>query len=122
MTAEGQSFTIYEGEDKTVNISVTDSDGGSPVNLGSPTSVTWQVKYSASTSTAALIEKTYADGEISIANDAGTNDQLQIALDAADSQGLEGAQYYHECRVVDGSADNHVVTSGYMTVKHSATG
>jgi hypothetical protein len=80
------------------------------------------VKSSASTTDAALIEKTYAAGTITVGNGNGTNDKLSIDLDAADSQGLEGESYYHECRVVDGASANHVVTSGTLSVNHSATG
>jgi len=121
MTAQGQDITVYEGEDKTIDIYVTDSAGGSTVNLGTPTSVTWTVKASASTTESDLISKTLAAGEISVGDGNGTNDKLSIALDSADTQGLEGSTYYHECRVVDGSSDNHVVTVGKITVNHSAT-
>ena len=122
MTAESQNFTIYEGEDKTVDIYVTESSGGSTVNIGTPTSITWSVKASAATAASALIEKTYAGGQIAVGNGNGTNDKLSITLDAADSQGLEGETYYHECRVVDAASDNHVVTTGAMSVRNSATG
>ena len=122
MTAESQDFTVYEGEDKTIEISVLTESGGSPVNLGTPTSVVWNVKYSSSSTEDALITKTYADAEITVTDGDATNDKLQIDLVAADTQGMEGKAYYHEARVVDGDADNHVISSGTITVKHSSTG
>jgi hypothetical protein len=119
MTAELQNFAIYEGESKTINFDVTDSEGGSPVNLTGPTSIDWVVKTSATVSTAA-ISKSLSGGEIALANNAGTNDQIQVTLDTGDSQGMEGSQYYHECKVVDANSKNIIVASGYMSVKHSA--
>ena len=121
MTTTAQDITVYEGEDKNITISVTDTAGGSAVNMTAATSITWRVTTKKNVDTA-TIEKTLAAGGITLANDAGTNDQIVIALASADTQGLEGDKYYHECRMVDSAGKNHVVAIGYFDVKYSVTG
>lgn len=121
MTTENQHISVYEGEDKTIKISVTDTSGGSAVDLSGASEITWSVT-SGATSGTAIITKTKTGGEITLANDAGTSDQIVIALDAADTQGQEGNSLYHECRVLDAASKSHVVAVGGFSVRHSATG
>jgi hypothetical protein len=119
MTTTAQDITVYEGEDKTILISVTDTSGGSAVNLTGATT-TWVVTTGASSNTA-IISKTSTDAEITYDNDAGTNDRINIALASADTQGQEGNVLYHECKVVDSGSDTHIVATGKFTVRHAST-
>ena len=121
MTTTGQTITVYEGEDKTIAISVTDTTGGTAVNYAGATAITWRVTTDAESETA-IIEKTLADAEISLADDEGTNDQIVIVLDAADTTSIGPETYYHECRVVDSSGDSQVVAVGDFVLKASSSG
>ncbi len=120
MTQSTQNITVREGEDKVIQISVkTQRVGGTAVNLTGST-ITWVVTIGPESS-AALISKTSTAGEITLDNDIGTNDRINIALDSADTQGLEGRDLYHECRVVDVAGDNSIVAVGSFKARHSAT-
>lgn len=118
MTVKAQDITVYEGEDKTIKISVTDTEGGSPVDLTGATSITWLVTASY-LSVLKLIEKQLSNGII-LENDAGSNDRIVIPLDSADTVGMGGKTYYHECRIVDVSAKSHVVAVGDISVISSS--
>jgi len=124
MTAH-QNFTIYEGESKTIRIAVTDTEDGDPTPLTGATAITWRVSTGPDSETA-IIEKTLADGEISledsVADDGVDDDRIDIVLDAGDTTGKGGNSYYHECRVVDAASLPYVVASGRMKVMQSNTG
>ena len=119
MTSTGQNKTVWEGEDKNIQFTVrTQRVGGAPVDLTGST-VTWVVT-TGPTSNTAIISKTSAAGEITFDDDGGTNNRVNIALDAVDTQGLEGRQLYHECRVVDLAGDISIVATGNFTIKNSS--
>ncbi len=121
MTTTGQNITVWEGEDKNIQITVrTRRVGGAPVNLTGST-VTWVVTTGADSNTA-IISKTSTAGEITFDDDGGTNNRANIALLAADTQTLEGRTLYHECRVEDVAGDDAVVATGIFRIKNSSTG
>lgn len=113
MTTTGQHITIWQGEDKTITVSLTNAAGEA---YGSTAGLTfyWWVSVD-QLSTDYEIQKYSTSG---ITN--GTS-QITIALDKADTSGMAAGVYYHECRVIDGSSDEDVVFSGGFTVKGSPT-
>ncbi len=121
MTTTGQNVTVWEGEDKNIQITVrTRRVGGAPVTLTGST-VLWVVTTDAESNTA-IISKTSTAGEITFDNDGGVANRANIALLAADTQGLEGRELYHEMRVTDVAGDDAVVATGDFRIKNSSTG
>jgi hypothetical protein len=113
MTTTGQNFTMWQGEDKTITVSLTNSSG-SPYGDTDGLVFTWKVATSESATTA-LITKATGSG---ITN--GTS-QITIAIDEADTDDMAPGTYYHELRVVDTSSDHDVVLCGGLTLKDSIT-
>jgi len=112
MTAIAQNFTVWQTTDKTVTVTLTNSDGD-PYGSTSGLTFTWEV-FSNDASTTALITKVSASG---ITN--GTS-EITIAIADTDTSSLSPGPYYHECRVVDGSSDADVVFIGTMSLQVSA--
>lgn len=111
MTSENQNFEMYEGEDKTLTITVVDV-AGAAVNLTDAT-IKWQVKRNVD-DTSPLIEKTTAGG-ITITDAEGG--VFTIALADTDTANLGGEGYHHEAEVTDVSGNISTVTRGVMTIK-----
>lgn len=113
MTTTDRHLTIWQGENKTITVSLTDADGN---DYGSTSGLTFYYWVSSDkNATDYEIEKYTGSG---ITN--GTS-QITIALDKADTSGLSPGSYYHECRVIDGSSNEDVVFTGGFIVKPSPT-
>lgn len=112
MGETGQNFDLWQGEDETIQIPIT--DGELPVNL-TGASVTWVLT---SGNTVVLTKTT--DAGITLDSLDGTNDMIVISLDKADTTGLGAGYYAHECRVVSGG-DEQVVCSGTVRLRRSST-
>jgi hypothetical protein len=112
-TQYNQNFTMKQGEDKTITVALT-SDGTTPYGSTAGLTFTWKV-FTDENATSALITKTTSSG---ITN--GTS-QITIAVAKADTSGQSPANYFHECRVVDGSSKEEVVFSGGLNLLASPT-
>lgn len=111
MTTTGQNFTMWQGEDKSITVTLTDADGGAIDTAG--LTFTWSMAEDASET--ALLTKSTGSG---ITNGSSA---ITIALDEADTDDVAAGTYYHECRVVDGSSQHDVVFTGGLTLKESLT-
>ena len=121
MTAKSQNISVYENTATTIEITVTDSKTGDPAPMTGATAILWRVSTGPDSETS-IIEKTLAAGEISLGNEDGTDDRIDIDLDATDTDDLGGNVYYHECRVTDASAEPFVVSAGRFEIERSNTG
>lgn len=130
MTARRQDITIKQGESKTINIPVVDTDA-TPIEEGPPpvfppkdlsgNSVLWGVWLEADDpiSAAVLSKTTPIITIIQIDGGGAVLDGISIPLLPADTQALSGT-YHHEARVTAGSTEQ-VVTAGSFNVEESPT-
>jgi hypothetical protein len=117
MTKKNQDLEMMQGTAKIITAPVTDSITGQPLNMTGAT-----IYYGVFTSKgagSAVIEKSVGDGVVLVSED-GTNDAVQITLDAADTNDLLPGRYYHECRVTL-SGKPEVVFEGRIRLKKSKT-
>jgi hypothetical protein len=117
MTKKNQDLEMMQGTAKIVTVPVTNSLTGMPLTMTGAT-----IYYGVFTSKgvgAAVIEKSVGDGIVLVSED-GTNDAVQITLDAADTNDLLPGRYYHECRVTL-SGKPEVVFEGRIRLKKSKT-
>lgn len=106
-----QDVTVYQGEDESIQFTITDS-AGAAVDLTGAT-VTWACNKDGPGSAAALT-KTDSAG-ITIATSV-----LTVSLSDTDTSGLAAGGYYHEIRAVL-SGSGQVMATGTMTVLESGT-
>jgi hypothetical protein len=108
MTYTGQNIEIYQGDTRTLTVTVYDLDG----NIAPITGATLKwVVYKLSTS-AIYISKITGDG---ITITGGPNGLFEIALLNADTLNLLG-NYNHECELVDESNNVSTIFTGYFKV------
>jgi len=108
MTYTGQNIEIYQGDTRTLTVTVYDLDGNITSIAGS--TLKWVV-YKLSTS-AIHISKTTGDG-ITITD--GPNGLFEIALLKVDTLNLLG-NYNHECELVDESGNISTIFTGYFKI------
>ena len=113
MALTGQNIEIYQGKDKIINVTITDSNGAA-FNIASCTFT--YVVYKP-TSGVIFITKTSASG-ISVIDE--TNGIIEITLLQADTQSLLGT-YNHECEITTASSEEDVIFTGYFKVFGSKT-
>lgn len=111
MTNTNQDFSIREGEDAVVAITITD-ENGTPIDLTNYT-LKWQAARSRKQVTP-LIEKTDDTGGGLVVTDA-LNGELDLVLDSIDTEGIVGS-LYHEMAILDVDDKLKVVLTGIMTV------
>lgn len=105
-------FTIYQGDSRSMNISVVDP-ASNVVNITGST-IKWVLIYNGST----LLQKTNVPSNgITITN--GSSGQCTIAISASDTQNLNAGSYTHEARLIDSSGNSSVIFTGTLTVKTS---
>lgn len=112
MTETGQKFTMWSGDTKVLEVTITDASGNA-VNL---TGATISYVLQRSVGSTVTISKTTDDG-ISITDASGG--VFQITLDASDTASLSGS-YYHECQITDTSGNVSTVFTGTVTMKDDA--
>ena len=112
MTDVAQDFEIVSGNDRSVNITVTDDDGNA-VDLTGAT-ITWKAATSPEASSALITKTNDSTNGISVSTP--SNGVLTINLDPADTQSLDGV-YYHETLVTDSSGNKSTVAIGHMKVR-----
>jgi hypothetical protein len=117
MTKLNQDFTMWQGEDTVLRLPIKDAAGAATTLTGA--TITWRALASLGAA-AVAIEKTTAEG-ITIVDIDDTDDGVEIAINKADTATLAVGNYYHECRVVDGTPDEQVVFVGKLYLKRSRT-
>jgi len=95
-------FTVFEGDDQNLNVTVLD-DSGNVVNISSASTIDW--KMSTNESTSPSISKSLGGG-ITITD--GPNGVFQIALSGSDTDGLASGTYYQASRITLASNLSHV--------------
>jgi hypothetical protein len=101
MTETAQNFELYAGEDKTIEVTVSDV-----VDLSGST-ITY--KMATTKGGASVVIKTSATDITSTLN------VISIPLPASDTASLSG-RYYYQITVVDTDSDSNVVTDGTIYV------
>ena len=101
-------FRMYQGDSKTLSITVKDKDGDVVVITGA--TIKWQA--SRSYGKTADISKTTSSG-ISITD--GPNGVFEVTLDASDTESLEG-EYYHEAEITFSDSTISTVLAGRMNI------
>ena len=96
-------FNLFAGDDNTINITVTD-DAGDVVDISTVTAITWKLCAS-ERSTTTIISKTLGSGISLIGG--RTGGIFQVAIDSADSTGLDGT-YYQASSITLGGDLTHV--------------
>lgn len=112
MTIKGQNLEMYQGDNKTIIITVYNEDGG--VATISGYSAVW-CAYRQTPFTIA-IQKSTLDG-ITIV-DPG---QIHIALEQEDTENLDPTVYGHQCEIEDALGNHSTVTTGYLSLIRSIT-
>ena len=107
MTETGQNFELTVGDDAGLTLTVI---GEAPA-IGI-TEARWGVAQEIGGTP--LFTKTLTGGQIAAA-DSGANTVLSITIDAADTAGLAGGQYHHECEITVGGK-TFTVTRGRLTL------
>ena len=95
-------FTIFEGDDQNLNVTVLD-DAGAVVDITSASALDWKMAVNELTSP--VISKTLGAG-ITVTN--GPAGIFQVALAGTDTDGLAGGTYYQASRVTLSANLTHV--------------
>jgi len=114
MTTINQNFSLYAGDSKNINITVTD-DNGVPVNL-SDCKIIWGVKRNARASRYAVVKTSLDDIIITDTQ----NGKATIRIMPNDTFGLSG-DFYHEAEFTDAMGNVTTLFLGTMTVQVSGT-
>jgi hypothetical protein len=112
MTYTGQNIQIFQGDTRTLTVTVYDRNDD-VTSIAGATGIKWVV-YKRTTGTIYL-EKSLGSG-ITITD--GPNGLFEIALANADTINLLG-KYNHECEFVDASNNVSTLFTGYFTVTAS---
>lgn len=108
MALVGQNFTMYRGETKQINMSITDASGN-PADLTSG-SLTWIMSYNSNSDI--LITKILNSGITLIS---GTGGLFRINFASGDTVLYQG-DYYHQTEFVTAGEDRTILAIGYMTI------
>lgn len=117
MTEIDQDFTIYSGNDATLEIAITDSDNNDlPLSLSQAT-IVW-VLYDDNTGIV-LVTKTSADNtQIAVTNVSGG--LIEVYLKEADTENLVPTIFYgHQVSVTDTNGYESTVLEGKVIVERS---
>jgi len=115
---EGQGFTIWAGESKTVTVTVTDADTGSGVNLVS-SCVAWKL--------CTLVQGTYS-GSTLLTKDSDWTGACGITISGCtfsfplthgDTDALKGT-YYQEAEIKDAAGSSYKPMRGYVAINQGA--
>lgn len=118
MADANQNITLFAGTTLTVEITITDTDTGLPLNLTGFT-IEWGASRLSSTPSSTntpLIEKCTSDGTIIITDAA--NGIFEFTLNPADTVNLYGL-YTHQVRITDVGGAVTITTTGTLTVTSS---
>ncbi len=116
MTATGQNFEMYQGDDKQIIITAKDTSGNI-IDLTGYDAV-WVV-YDQTVENVVLMKSTQPTEGITIPTPA--NGEIVIELVGDDTSGLLPKLYGHQCEIQDVSGHHSTVTVGFMKVLKSIT-
>ena len=114
MTITGQNFEVYQGDNKTVIVTVRNQDG-SLTNLTGYNAVWCAYRQTPDT---IVILKTTTSG-ITIPDP--LSGELHIDLGQTDTAALTTSNYGHQCEIEDSFGNHATVMAGYMRVLKSIT-
>lgn len=114
MATTGQNFELHQGDYKQIIITVLD-ENGEPLDLTGYSAI-WCMHVQ--TLNDIVITKTTSDG-ITISNP--TSGELEIELEAVDTESLSARVYGHQCEIEDILGRHATVTTGYVKLHKSVT-
>jgi hypothetical protein len=114
VTRRNQNAELWEGEYKTLAVSVVDASSVA-VNLTGAT-ITWKLTTQQGGGTT-LLTKTIGSGITVVSAAGGT---LTITFAAVDTVDLGGLTYYHELEITDASSHPEIGFIGTVTINKSA--
>jgi hypothetical protein len=108
------SFTLFAGNARKLIVSVVNDDTGEPEDL-TDVELFWQASRgtTAKFSSVPVLTKTIGNG-ITVID--AINGELEIMLDADDTENLNGT-YYHELLLIDVTGDQQNLLADTFTVK-----
>lgn len=112
-TLTDQDFSMYEGDDFILQVTVKDVNGV-VVNLTGLVAARWWFAHGLGQ--AALLQKALGSG-ITVVG--AVNGRIDVTLVPADTAGLGGATYRHELEITDVANTVHTVVVGDMTVNQT---
>lgn len=106
-----QNFNMYAGESKTIPVTATNTEDGTPIALDGVSSIKWGMRkiHGASND----VDKDSASG-ITVTD--AINGKFTINLDANDTRTLSG-DFIHEARVVDSLGKESLVMKGIINIE-----
>jgi len=113
--AAPQNGTIYSGEDVTITVSLTDSDG-TALDAAAVNAIS-EYQYIIATdphASSTLVSKTIGAG-VTLSNTAIT---ATIVIDDTDTDDLEGI-YYHEAKATDSSGNETTSFAGALVIQRN---
>jgi len=105
-----QDFELVSGNDKTLNFTTLDKDG-KVVDLTGAILI-WAMSRTAANKTRLI---TYTSPTNVVITDAAKG-LFSVSIQAADTEGLSGADYYHEVRLVNAGGLKITLVIGTMTL------
>lgn len=117
MTSTGQDFTIYQGTDKNVDITIQDENGAA-VDLTGVAALVWRAARF-SESAKHLLEKVLGNSPSELDVTDAAAGQIRVFLDPDDTNALLTGTYHHWVVLTDTNAAISTVTVGTMTVEPS---
>lgn len=111
MATRNINFSLVAGDDKTLNVDVTD-DAGDPVAITSAT-INWKVAKNVK----GPVVITKATGGSGIAITSGSGGLFTITLTDGDTEDLPPGDYYHECQITFSGGAIATVLRGTMTIE-----
>jgi hypothetical protein len=116
MTEVQQNFSLYQGQDCTVQIPVLDEDDQpKPMTSGTPT---FHMFYDPDADLADAV-LSITGSAITIISIDDTDDGVQIVFAGSDTAGIAIGDYYFQVWVADNAGNDNPVTTGWVTIKPS---
>ncbi len=113
MTKQNQDFTMWQGEDKILEVTVKD-ESDVVVNLTGAT-----IKWVLAPTVDGTVSITKETGGSGIVITDATNGVFQVTINAADTASLEGT-FYHEAEVTSSASKVSKVLIGKVIIRRAA--
>lgn len=113
MARINQDFTLYAGEDKQINFTITDEDGVAVDLTGS--SAVWVLARIASTPDLVITKRSTVPTQIDY-----TNNTYHVYLNYEETDLLHG-KYKHELRMINSDMQESVLATGEVRIYDSLT-
>jgi hypothetical protein len=110
MTATSQNFTLYQGDDLVLQVTVKNPDG-TVKDLTGASSIKWAMAKAAKGT--ALLSKTLGAG---ITNAAPLTGVFEVTIAQGDTPTIAAGAYYHEAELVDAAGKKSTVLVGTATI------